>query len=57
MDQKLLDTPCISTRDLDEIESQLIDSVPYYVPRLVAEIRRLREQLQQQRRLPLRQEN
>jgi hypothetical protein len=27
---------------LDEIEAQIDDSVPYYVPRLIAEIRRLR---------------
>ncbi len=27
---------------LDEIEAQIDESVPYYVPRLIAEIRRLR---------------
>jgi hypothetical protein len=32
---------------LDEIEAQLDASVPYYVPSLIAEIRRLRKQKQE----------
>jgi hypothetical protein len=31
---------------LDEIEAQIDETVPYYVPRLIAEIRRLRNALE-----------
>jgi len=34
-------------RWLDEIEAQLDDTVPLYVPRLIAEIRQLRRALEQ----------
>lgn len=51
--RQLAANPLVSDRDLDEIEAQLIGSVPYYVPRLVAEIRRLRALAFDQLPLPL----
>ena len=39
-------------RDLDEIESQLDSTVPYYVPRLIAELRQLRALLRERAEPP-----
>lgn len=36
---------------LDEIEAQIDSTVPYYVPRLVAEVRRLRAALMKARQI------
>lgn len=39
------DTATLTDRDLDDIEAQMDETVPIYVPTLIRELREAREQL------------